>query len=74
MAQANGEGLKLTEAAFVSFLQTNINPALPRSREGVDVGKILYNCLNYLNTLPFPTATTAPDNGLSLTQFARSLA
>lgn len=68
----------LTEAAFISFLQTN--STLPSSPEGTQAGKILYTSLAYLATLPFPSSreTSNPgknvsQHGLSLAQFTRSL-
>lgn len=63
----------LTEAAFISFLQTN--STIPRSPEASEAGKILYTSLAYLATLPFPInpEKNVSQYGLSLEQFKRSL-
>ncbi|CRG83594.1 hypothetical protein PISL3812_00948 [Talaromyces islandicus] len=63
----------LTEAAFISLLQTK--STLPQSLEGIKVGKILYTSLTYLGNLPFPNnpERTAVQNGISLKQLTRSL-
>ncbi|KAK0709924.1 hypothetical protein B0T26DRAFT_679275 [Lasiosphaeria miniovina] len=69
---STSEGL-LTEATFIGLLQTKVD--LPRSPDGVIVGKILFSSLAYLSTVPFPSSTTtAPPRGrLSLAQLARAL-
>lgn len=68
----SSDGL-LTEAAFISLLQTG--STLPQSPEGIKVGKILYKSLAYLGNLPFLDSPerTVFQNGISLEQLTRSL-
>ena len=61
----------LTEAAFIALLQTK--GYLLRSPDGAAAGKILFSSLAYLSTLPFPSSTLPPSDGLSLAQLARAL-
>ncbi|KAK4044165.1 hypothetical protein C8A01DRAFT_31767 [Parachaetomium inaequale] len=67
------EGEMLTEASFISFLQTK--SALPRSPEGTAAGKMVYASLVYLSTLPFPPPSSTPHpDGITLAQLTRALA
>ncbi|KAK6957247.1 hypothetical protein Daesc_000029 [Daldinia eschscholtzii] len=62
----------LTESAFISLLQSKAG--LPRGTEGMEAGKIIYEMLVYLSTLPFPTQTRLQPEGLNLAQIIRALA
>ncbi|KAI1410270.1 hypothetical protein F5Y13DRAFT_168053 [Hypoxylon sp. FL1857] len=70
-----GNGQVLTESAFISLLYTKA--ALPRCSEGEEAGRIIYETLWYLSTVPFPRGNSQlqsrPD-GLSLAQIKRALA
>ncbi|KAI1652927.1 hypothetical protein F4813DRAFT_286753 [Daldinia decipiens] len=69
----SGDGDTLTELAFISLLQSKAG--LPRNPEGAEVGKIIYEMLVYLSTLPFPTRPHhLQPEGLTLVQIARALA
>ncbi|KAI0841364.1 hypothetical protein F5Y06DRAFT_261373 [Hypoxylon sp. FL0890] len=71
----SGSGQVLTESAFISLLHAKA--ALPRCPEGVEAGRIIYETLGYLSTLPFPRrnsqSQSRPD-GHSLAQIKRALA
>ncbi|OTA95274.1 hypothetical protein M434DRAFT_393852 [Hypoxylon sp. CO27-5] len=70
----SGDGRVLTESAFVSLLHAKA--ALPRCPEGVVAGRIIYETLGYLSTLPFlrrNSQSQSEGDGLSLAQIKRAL-
>ncbi|KAI1642343.1 uncharacterized protein F4817DRAFT_353129 [Daldinia loculata] len=69
----SGDSDILTEPAFISLLQSKAG--LPRNPEGAEAGKIIYEMLAYLSTLPFPTRPHhLKPGGLTLAQITRALA
>ncbi|KAF3062285.1 hypothetical protein GL218_03645 [Daldinia childiae] len=69
----SGDGDVLTELAFISLLQSKAG--LPRNLEGAEAGKIVYEMLVYLSTLPFPAQPHHLQlGGLTLAQITRALA
>ncbi|KAI8957693.1 hypothetical protein F5Y11DRAFT_363467 [Daldinia sp. FL1419] len=69
---SSGGATVLTESAFVSLLQSKAG--LPLNSEGAEVGKIIYEMLVYLSTLPFPTQPHPRLEGLALDEITRALA
>ncbi|TGJ83239.1 hypothetical protein E0Z10_g5515 [Xylaria hypoxylon] len=57
---ASNESL-LTESAFTSLLHSKA--ALPRSTEGSQAGKVIYDSIASLSTLPFPRKSKSKTNG-----------
>ncbi|KAI0128148.1 hypothetical protein F4776DRAFT_629392 [Hypoxylon sp. NC0597] len=71
----SGNDRVLTESSFVSLLHAKA--ALPRCPDGVAAGRIIYETLGYLSTLPFPrrnSQSQSQGDGLSLAQIKRALA
>ncbi|KAI1463097.1 uncharacterized protein F4812DRAFT_448027 [Daldinia caldariorum] len=69
---SSGDNDVLTETAFISLLQSK--SGLPHNPEGVEAGKIIYEMLAYLSTLPLPTRPSPQTEGLNLAQITRALA
>ncbi|KAI3316585.1 hypothetical protein HD806DRAFT_552189 [Xylariaceae sp. AK1471] len=69
----------LTEFAFINLLHSKA--ALPHSAEGSQAGKVIYDSIAFLSTLPFPSKTKSkprgtilqPPQGLSREELVRGL-
>ncbi|KAI1801066.1 hypothetical protein F4811DRAFT_535887 [Daldinia bambusicola] len=68
----SGDSDVLTETAFISLLQSK--SGLPHNPEGLEAGKIIYEMLAYLSTIPFPSRPSPQTEGLNLAQITRALA
>ncbi|KAI1209536.1 uncharacterized protein F4807DRAFT_467726 [Annulohypoxylon truncatum] len=71
---SSGESPVLIEPAFISLLQAIA--AFPQGSEGIKAGRIIFESINYLSSLPYIPRTPQPSsqtNGLSLAQLNRAL-
>ncbi|KAI0888798.1 uncharacterized protein GGS22DRAFT_152369 [Annulohypoxylon maeteangense] len=74
ISTSSGEDQVLTEPAFISLLQAKAS--LPQGPEGVEAGRIIYESVVYLSSLPYPPSHPQPSFqtvALSLAQLSRAL-
>ncbi|KAI1451533.1 hypothetical protein F4805DRAFT_451112 [Annulohypoxylon moriforme] len=71
---SSGEGQILTKQAFISLLQAKAS--FPKGPAGTEAGRIIYESIFYLSSLPYPLSSPEPSSqpgSLSLAQLNRAL-